>query len=134
MRCTFVDLYYTLYGKKKPICLPSHEIRGLLAHIPNASDVSSSFLSFLLNHYFFNNYFLKLFLIQLKSESSSSLKRKAASPLMKEAELVTDDLGVVTVEVVARDEQKRIKVGTSHLFLVSLVKLFQSLYCLNPEK
>lgn len=39
----------------------------------------------------------------------TGLKRKAASPL-KEPELVTDDLGVVTVEVVAGDEASKVRI------------------------
>ena len=39
----------------------------------------------------------------------NSFKRKALTPPIKE-ELVTDDMGVVTVDVVAKEESKKIKV------------------------
>ncbi|KAL1132516.1 hypothetical protein AAG570_010471, partial [Ranatra chinensis] len=89
MRCSFVDLYYTLYGRKRPICLPSPEIMGLLAHVPNSAHLPDA--------------------VSDAPGPSTMLKRKAASPLLKEPEMVNDDLGVVTVEVVAREENKKIK-------------------------
>lgn len=62
--------------------------------------------------------------------SSVPIKKRPASPL-KEAELVTDDLGVVTVEVVAGDEAKRIKVSFLFKSIYNiLVKYLDSNYIL----
>lgn len=30
LRCDLVDLYYTLYGTKRPVCLPIPELAGVL--------------------------------------------------------------------------------------------------------
>lgn len=30
MRCNFIDLYFALYGKKRPVCLPIPELAALL--------------------------------------------------------------------------------------------------------
>lgn len=30
LRCDFVDLYYTLYGSKRPICVPLPEIQAMM--------------------------------------------------------------------------------------------------------
>uniref|UniRef100_A0A1B6I826 Transcription initiation factor TFIID subunit 2 TPR repeats domain-containing protein n=5 Tax=Homalodisca TaxID=139475 RepID=A0A1B6I826_9HEMI len=96
MRCSMVDLYYVLYGKKRPTCLPIPELAALLK--PQRVD---SFIESELS-------------VMKPSQSqpeamdvSMSLKRKAASPL-KELEVVTaDDLGVATVEVIGADDTNK---------------------------
>lgn len=30
MRCSLVDLYYVLYGKRRPVCIPIPELAALL--------------------------------------------------------------------------------------------------------
>lgn len=96
MRCYFVDLYFALYGRKRPACLPIPELQALLkpqkvetplSHTPDIKPVIEN----------------------MEVNNVSGLKRKAASPL-KEPELVTDDLGVVTVEVVAGDEASKVRI------------------------
>jgi len=42
----------------------------------------------------------------IPSTSTAGMKRKATSPVLKEADIVTDDMNVVTVEVVAKEEKK----------------------------
>ncbi len=40
LRCDLVDVYYTLYGSKRPVCLPIPELAGLMH--PQKVDVKKS--------------------------------------------------------------------------------------------
>lgn len=35
LRCDLVDLYYTLYGPKRPICVPLPEIQAMMKQMHN---------------------------------------------------------------------------------------------------
>uniref|UniRef100_A0A1B6LDU4 Transcription initiation factor TFIID subunit 2 n=1 Tax=Graphocephala atropunctata TaxID=36148 RepID=A0A1B6LDU4_9HEMI len=96
MRCSLVDLYFVLYGKKRPTCMPIPELAALLKPQRVDSFIESELSVMKSSH------------SQSEGmEVSMSLKRKAASPL-KELEVVTaDDLGVATVEVIGADDTNK---------------------------
>ncbi|XP_075220832.1 TATA-box binding protein associated factor 2 [Lycorma delicatula] len=120
MRCNFVDLYYALYGVHRPNHLPIPELAAILkpqrVEPPHDTidvkpqiepmDIIDSSPPPLVP---FSSSSGPVTAVVPPIAATPGIKRRAASPL-KEAELVTDDLGVVTVEVVAGDEAKgRIK-------------------------
>ncbi|KAJ4440026.1 Transcription initiation factor TFIID subunit 2, partial [Periplaneta americana] len=110
LRCDYVDLYYVLYGTRRPLCLPIPELAAILniKHERHTSPTQERDVK------------PPLPLIPFVSASSDMdigpppsgpLKRKAGSPL-RETELLTDDnhLGLVTVEIVAGDEGSKVHV------------------------
>lgn len=93
LRCSFVDLYYTLYGKKRPMVLPASDSFTVPKIKTSPSyDIRDPSLG-----------------------NGSNMKRKATSPPVKDTEIVTDELGVVTVEVVAKEEVKKAKHDKGHI-------------------
>lgn len=44
LRCDFVDLYFTLYGTRRPNCIPSAELAGLFKPKLEKNELSSKSL------------------------------------------------------------------------------------------
>lgn len=131
LRCSFVDLYYVLYGTRRPLCIPVPELATILnvKHERNISPMQDKEVKPVLP------------LIPFVSPSSgmesvpsmSGPKRKAGSPL-RETEVLTDDnhLGLVTVEIVAGDEGSKVNVkdptiNGANLAPASKVRVLESL-------
>nr|XP_018909078.1 PREDICTED: transcription initiation factor TFIID subunit 2 isoform X1 [Bemisia tabaci] len=91
MRCSLVDLYFALYGRRRPHCLQHPDLAFIQ---PQKSPT---------HHHEFE----QSSIIPPAEPSLFGLKRP--SPV-KELELVAgDDLGVATVEVIAGDDKSKIK-------------------------
>lgn len=132
LRCDFVDLYFTLYGTRRPNCTPTPELAGLLKPkiekldmVKPAYDIKPP-VSILqgAQRAIFANYrgkkkFTTAFSIaEPVLDGSHSLgggiKRRAASPLSpreREPTVTTSatdehNLGIVTVEIEAADEDE----------------------------
>nr|CAD7452252.1 unnamed protein product [Timema tahoe] len=114
LRCDIVDLYYTLYGSRRPVCLPIPEIIAILSSLkpekrervsPVDDKESITHIVPFVSGGFDTD-------VPSTPTTSGSLKRKASSPLMRETEVLTDDnnLGLVTVEIVAGDEGSKVRV------------------------
>nr|CAD7573934.1 unnamed protein product [Timema californicum] len=114
LRCDIVDLYYTLYGSRRPVCLPIPEIIAILSSLkpekrervsPVDEKESITHIVPFVSGGFDTD-------VPSTPTTSGSLKRKASSPLMRETEVLTDDnnLGLVTVEIVAGDEGSKVRV------------------------
>nr|CAD7424617.1 unnamed protein product [Timema monikensis] len=114
LRCDIVDLYYTLYGSRRPVCLPIPEIIAILSSLkpekrervsPVDDKESITHIVPFVSGGFDTD-------VPSNPTTSGSLKRKASSPLMRETEVLTDDnnLGLVTVEIVAGDEGSKVRV------------------------
>ncbi|KAJ8890498.1 hypothetical protein PR048_010007 [Dryococelus australis] len=161
LRCDIVDLYYTLYGTRRPVCLPVPEVAAILNSlkperrpIPICKEFKvppllsnfplcsiSSMLTVncvkydscdrpcwqpkMLPPVVANTSATSSCVVDGEQPSTSGLaqKRKASSPV-RETELITDDnnLGLVTIEIVAGDEgsKVRVKVSTYQLCLPPL--------------
>lgn len=111
IRCDIVDLYYTLYGSKKPVCVSIPELTSILninnlRHERKRSPVPEKEIKPLLPP-------APLFVpaSDIVLPPIGTLKRKQTSPL-RETEVLTDDnnLGLVTVEIVAGDEGNKVRV------------------------
>lgn len=94
LRCELVDLYYTLYGTRRPTCLPIPELAGVM----QKHDVKK----------------MKSFsTVQKSSTATTALETKRNnSPSIKEGSsdiIVDNNLECVNVEIVAKD--LRIKVN-----------------------
>uniref|UniRef100_A0A023F4P3 Transcription initiation factor TFIID subunit 2 n=1 Tax=Triatoma infestans TaxID=30076 RepID=A0A023F4P3_TRIIF len=88
MRCSVIDLYFTMFGKKRPACLPPPVVAE-----PSIPKLGT---------------FDEMKMIPFTSENS--LKRKANSPLTKDTAVggSHEDIGVGTSEVL-KDDAKKIK-------------------------
>lgn len=98
LRCDLVDLYYTLYGTKRPTCLPFPELAGLLT--PQKVDVKK----------------IKPFspVMQKPSTSTASIMdiKRNSPPLHREGPsdvIIDNNLECVNVEIVSKEV--RIKVS-----------------------
>lgn len=90
LRCDLVDLYYKLYGNKKPTCLPIPELAGLLKpQKVNESKKRS------------HNY---------ESASSSQLNNKNGNKERSNV-IIEESFECVNVEVVANTTTTKIKVN-----------------------
>lgn len=88
LRCELVDLYYTLYGIRRPTCLPIPELAGVLNLQKHDVKKMKSFSS-----------------IQ-KSSVTSVPETKKNSPSVKEGPsdvIVDNNLECVNVEIVTKD-------------------------------
>lgn len=87
LRCSFIDLYYTLYGRHLPSCLPT-------AYTPLHKPLRSE-----------HNYELGLDVSDSADDSNQigrGIKREASSPITKDGDLMTEHgIGVAAVEVIA---------------------------------
>lgn len=88
LRCELVDLYYTLYGIRKPTCLPIPELAGVLNLQKHDVKKMKSFST-----------------IQKSSTITSAVETKRNSPALKEgpSDIIVDNLECVNVEIVAKD-------------------------------
>lgn len=96
LRCELVDLYYTLYGTRKPTCLPIPELAGVLNLQKQDIKKMKSFSS-----------------IQKSSTTTSAMETKRSSPSLKEepSDIVVDNnLECVNVEIVAKDLKVKVDV------------------------
>ncbi|XP_063225105.1 transcription initiation factor TFIID subunit 2 [Bacillus rossius redtenbacheri] len=118
LRCDIVDLYYTLYGTRRPLCLPVPEMVAILGSLkperrsspvhkepkpPKTQPPSVATASVASGSVADGE--------PAGGGGGTAAKRKASSPL-RETELITDDnnLGLVTVEIVAGDEGSKVRV------------------------
>ncbi|XP_067013693.2 transcription initiation factor TFIID subunit 2 [Anabrus simplex] len=111
LRCDIVDLYYTLYGLRRPLCIPIPELQAILMMKPerHLSPAPEREMKPILP--------LVPFVPASDPDEPivTGVKRKASSPLRETAEVLTDDnhLGLVTVEIVAGDEGNKVRVKES---------------------
>lgn len=109
LRCDIVDIYYTLYGVRRPICLPIPELSSILSMKQERhsspvqeKDVKPVVSSLPLVPFVTGG--------MLETPSVSGIKRKSGSPLREQEVLADDNLGLVTVEIVAGDESSKVRV------------------------
>lgn len=86
LRCDLVDLYYTLYGSKRPVCLPIPELAGIM----NLQKIDAK-------------------------KATPHIPKAIPTPEIKHSPkdggtpIIIDDMGCMNVEVVASED--RIKVN-----------------------
>lgn len=110
LRCELVDLYYTLYGIRKPTCLPIPELAGVLNLQKHDVKKMKSFST-----------------LQKPSTITSTLETKRNSPSLKEGSsdiIVDNNVECVNVEIVAKDLKAKVSVlgcCNGDLLLICLV-------------
>lgn len=95
LRCDLVDLYYTLYGTRRPTCLPIPELAGVLP-IPK-HDMKK----------------IKHTPSQKPSTSTSNIVdlKRSTSPMQREGptDIIIDNLECVNVEIVSKDVRLKVR-------------------------
>lgn len=89
LRCELVDLYYTLYGTRRPTCLPIPELAGILNLQKHDIKKMKSFSS-----------------MQKTSGATSASETKRNLPSTKEgpsSNITVDNLECVNVEIASKD-------------------------------
>lgn len=101
LRCDLVDLYYTLYGTRRPVCLPIPELAGILRPPRHSSGPSES---------------KRIKSIPPARAPHVTDIKRTNSPVPVKQEVVNDvvvveeNMNVVDIEVVVGDEDKKPKI------------------------
>lgn len=97
LRCDLVDLYYALYGSRRPACLPIPELAGIMkssrSHIHDMKRIKS---------------------IHSKPANVPEIKRTDSPIQIKEEPnnvvVVEDNMNVLDIEVVVADDPNKVKI------------------------
>lgn len=105
LRCDLVDLYYTLYGTRRPVCLPIPELAGIMnLHRHDMKRIKS---------------FPPMPKIPSSSSSGIVEVKRSTSPMhtVGPTDIIMDNLECVNVEIASKDVRVKVNYNICLLFV-----------------